>query len=149
MNKDLDNLKTLSIFHYVVAGLVALFSCIPIVHLIIGISFLTGSFPEPQNQPNQPDFPVKLFGLMFTIIPLIFIVGGWILAVCTFIAGRKLAKHQSYTFCIVIAGILCMFMPFGTVLGVFTIIVLMRDSVKELFNKQDFSQYNSSPSNWQ
>jgi hypothetical protein len=31
------------------------------------------------------------------------------------------------------AGIECIFMPVGTVLGVFTIIVLMRDSVKELF----------------
>jgi hypothetical protein len=32
-----------------------------------------------------------------------------------------------------VAAIACMFMPFGTVLGVFTIIVLMRPSVKELF----------------
>ncbi len=32
------------------------------------------------------------------------------------------------------AGVACMFMPFGTVLGVFTIIVLLRDSVKELFS---------------
>lgn len=149
MNKDLDNLKTLSIFHYVVAALVALFSCIPIIHLTVGIMFLSGAFPEPPKQPDQPDFPIKLFGLMFTIIPLVIILGGWTLAICTFIAGRKLANHQSYTFCIVIAGILCTFMPFGTVLGVFTIIVLMRDSVKELFNKRDFSQYDNSPSNWQ
>jgi hypothetical protein len=32
-----------------------------------------------------------------------------------------------------IAGIECIFIPFGTVLGVFTIIVLMRPTVKELF----------------
>jgi len=149
MNKDLDNLKMLSIFHYVVAALVALFSCIPIIHLTMGIMFLSGAFPEPPKKPNEPDFPVKLFGLMFTIIPLVFIVLGWTLAICTFIAGRKLAKRQSYTFCIVVAGVLCTFMPFGTVLGVFTIIVLMRDSVKELFNGQNFSQYNKSPTNWQ
>jgi hypothetical protein len=36
-------------------------------------------------------------------------------------------------FCLVMAGIQCIFMPFGTVLGVFTIIVLMRNSVKEAF----------------
>jgi hypothetical protein len=28
----------------------------------------------------------------------------------------------------------CVFMPFGTALGVFTILVLNRQSVKELFN---------------
>jgi len=33
------------------------------------------------------------------------------------------------------AGVECMFMPFGTVLGVFTIIVLMRPSVKEIFGR--------------
>ena len=31
------------------------------------------------------------------------------------------------------AGIECIFMPVGTVLGVFTIIVLVRNSVKALF----------------
>jgi hypothetical protein len=31
------------------------------------------------------------------------------------------------------AGVECLFMPFGTVLGVFTIIVLMRESVKQVF----------------
>lgn len=49
------------------------------------------------------------------------------------LAGRALAQRRRYTFCLVIAGVACMFMPFGTVLGVFTIIVLLRDSVKELF----------------
>jgi hypothetical protein len=33
------------------------------------------------------------------------------------------------------AGINCIFIPIGTVLGVFTIIVLTRDSVKELFGE--------------
>jgi hypothetical protein len=36
-------------------------------------------------------------------------------------------------YCLVVAGIECIFMPFGTVLGVFTIIVLMRPSVRNLF----------------
>jgi hypothetical protein len=33
----------------------------------------------------------------------------------------------------VIACIECLFMPFGTILGVFTLIVLSRESVKKLF----------------
>jgi hypothetical protein len=35
--------------------------------------------------------------------------------------------------CFAMAGVECIFMPFGTVLGVFTILVLNRQSVKELF----------------
>ena len=49
------------------------------------------------------------------------------------LAGRYLARRERYTFCLVVAGVECMFMPFGTVLGVFTIIVLSRPSVKDLF----------------
>jgi hypothetical protein len=36
-------------------------------------------------------------------------------------------------FCLVMGGVECLFMPFGTVLGVFTIIVLMQEPVKQLF----------------
>lgn len=146
MNKDLEHLRILSIFYYIVGGLIALLSCFPFIHFFIGIVFLTGDFGQ---QPNQPEFPTKLFGLLFTLIPLIFIIGGWILAICTFIAGRKLSKQQGYMFCFVVAAILCAFMPFGTVLGVFTILVLLRDSVKELFNGK-YSPQNTgfNPPDW-
>lgn len=33
-----------------------------------------------------------------------------------------------------IAGLECIFMPFGTVLGVFTLIALNKDSIKEMFS---------------
>ncbi len=148
MNKDLDHLRMLSIFHYVVGGLIALFSCIPFIHLGMGIMFLTGNFPQPPQQANQPEFPVQMFGLMFTIIPAIIILCGWTLAICTIVAGKKLGKQKGYMFCLVIAGILCMFAPVGTILGVFTIIVLLRDSVKSLFNGQNPAQFGNTPPNW-
>lgn len=149
MNKDLEHLRLLSIFHYVSGGLIALFSCIPIFHLSIGIMVLSGKFPTPPPRAGEPQFPIELFGLMFTIIPLIFIIGGWTLAILTIIAGRKLGKHQSYLFCFIIAGILCAFAPFGTILGVCTILVLLRDSVKPLFNEQPTPTYGNTPPNWQ
>ncbi len=65
----------------------------------------------------------------------LFIVAGWTLAVLTAYAGRSLQTRKRYTYCLVMAGVECIFMPFGTVLGVFTIIVLMRDTVKELFGQ--------------
>ncbi len=149
MNKDLEHLRLLSIFHYVLGGLIGLFSCIPFIHLFMGIMFLSGAFPTPPPRPGEPEFPVKIFGLMFTLIPLIFIIIGWTLAICTIIAGRKLSRQQGYLFCFVIAGILCTLAPLGTVLGVFTIIVLLRDSVKTLFNGQNTSHHRNNPPNWQ
>jgi hypothetical protein len=48
-------------------------------------------------------------------------------------AGRFLARRKHHLFCLVVAGVECLFFPFGTVLGVFTIIVLMRPSVQQAF----------------
>jgi hypothetical protein len=47
----------------------------------------------------------------------------------------------------VIAWIECIIIPFGTILGVFTIVVLTRDSVMELFERDSRSGNNnvSSP----
>ena len=64
----------------------------------------------------------------------LFILAGWIFAGCLIAAGRHLQQRRRHTFCLVMAAVACMFMPFGTVLGVFSIIVLIRPSVKELFS---------------
>jgi hypothetical protein len=122
-------LNILAIFHYVVGGLTALFACFPIFHLTIGLSMLTGGFgPMPDE-----DFPFRLFGLMFVLIPAAIILLGWILAGFMVAAGYFLRKRQKHTFCLVVAGVECIFIPFGTVLGVFTIVLLVQPSVKALF----------------
>jgi hypothetical protein len=128
MNDDIRHLDLLAIFHYVVGGILALFGCFPIIHVAIGIAVVTGSF---SNGPGKgpPDF----FGFIFIAMGLLAILFCWAMAVAVWIAGSRLKQHRSYTYCLVIAALECMFMPFGTVLGVFTIIVLMRPSVKTLF----------------
>ncbi len=124
MDQDQEHLRLLSVFHYVVAGLVALFSCFLIFHVAIGIAMVTGVFE---------DGPPRVFAWLFLVLPGTFMLLGWALAACLFLAGRYLAARKHYTFCLVMGAISCLFMPFGTVLGVFTIIVLMRPSVVELF----------------
>ena len=128
-NQDAEHLRLLSVFHYVVAGMTALFSMIPFFHVAMGSAIVVGAFDNPDNGDPPPPF----FGWFFIIFPGIFIVGGLALATCVAIAGRCLAKHTRYMYCLVMAAIECMFMPLGTVLGVFTIIVLVRPSTKELF----------------
>ena len=128
-SEDTQHLRLLSIFHYVVAGLLAVFSMFPIIHLTIGIAIVSGAFDDVENGTPPPAF----FGWMFIIVPAIVILCGLALASCIAMTGRRLNQNRSYMFCLVIAGIECMFMPVGTVLGVFTIIVLMRPTVRELF----------------
>lgn len=132
MNQDQDQIKILAIFHFVVAAIAGLFACFPIFHLFVGISMLTGGF-FPGGMPSDTPFPFSLFGLMFTLIPAAMIFLGWLFAIALAVSGYFLFRKQNYLYCLVMAGIGCVFTPFGTVLGVFTIVILMRPSVKELF----------------
>ncbi len=132
MNQDQEHLRLLSIFHYVVAGLSALFACIPLVHLTLGLFFIFAS--DKMTGPGQPP-PPAFIGWFFVILAAGFILAGWTFAICVLYAGRCLAKRKRLLFCQVMAGIECAFMPFGTVLGVFTLLVLTRASVKPLFGE--------------
>jgi hypothetical protein len=59
---------------------------------------------------------------------------GWTLAALLVAAGRSIARRKRHLFCLIVAGMACLMMPFGTVLGVFTLITLNRPSVKAKFN---------------
>ncbi|HEX4965635.1 MAG TPA: hypothetical protein VF173_32795 [Thermoanaerobaculia bacterium] len=128
MNQDAEQLQVLSVFHYVVAGLVALFACIPIIHLGLGLAMVTG-----YGDFAHEDRGLAVVGSFLVVVGAVFILLGWTFAVCLALAGRWLQQRRHYTFCLVVAAFSCTFMPFGTVLGVFTILVLMRPSVKTLF----------------
>lgn len=129
MEQDKEQVRLLSVFHYVLGGVTALFSCFPFLHIAMGIAMLSGAF----DGDGSGEAPPKVFAWMFILMPAFFVLCGWSLSVCMIIAGRKLSRFRNRTFCLVVAGFECMLMPFGTVLGVFTLIVLMKDSVKELF----------------
>jgi hypothetical protein len=55
---DNEHLKLLSIFHYIMGGFSALFGCIPIIHIVLGLFFILSphSFGEGPNRP--PHFSV-------------------------------------------------------------------------------------------
>lgn len=125
-NQDSEQLRLLSIFHYVVAGFAALFSMIPVIHLVMGIGMLSGKFAG--NDPFA-----RQFGLFFVAFAGFAILLGLSFSALLVIAGRYLSQRRKYMFCLVMAAFACTFIPFGTVLGIFTILVLSRESVKAEF----------------
>ena len=129
--QDEEHLRLLAIFHYVVGGMLALFACVPIIHVSIGLVMLVS--PSLFGPPQGGAPPPVWVGLFFVILGGLFIVIGWTMAGLMLYAGRCLSRRQRYLFCMVVAGVSCLFFPLGTALGVFTIIVLNRPSVKQLF----------------
>jgi hypothetical protein len=134
MNQDEQYVKILGIFHFVVAGISALFACFPIIHFVVGLGMLGLSLGTGVSKGSFPEAVVPgLVGLLFTLVAGSVILLGWAFAVCVALAGLFLLKKRHHLFCVVMGGVECMFMPFGTVLGVLTIVMLMKPSVKAMF----------------
>jgi hypothetical protein len=127
---DNEHLRLLSIFHYVKGGISAFFSCIPVIHVVLGLITIIA----PHAFGHGGDQPPAFVGWLLLILGVSIILFGWTFATITLIVGRCIARRRHYTFCFVWACVECLSVPFGTVLGVFTILVLNRASVKELFN---------------
>jgi len=112
-----DHLRLLSIFHYVLAGLGALFSFVPSIYIVLGVMLLSGKF-DGKNPP--PPF----LGYILLVLGVLFMLVGFTVVVLLVLAGRFLAQARHWTFCVVVAAVSCAFFPLGTVLGVFTILTL-------------------------
>ena len=133
MDRDVEQLNLLAIFHYVVAGLAALFSFFPLLYTALGVIFIFASrhgTPKPEEE-----LPPEFLGWIFAVVGALLFVIGIVMAICILIAGRSLALRKRYAFALVVACIECLFIPFGTILGVFTIVALSRESIRGLFSK--------------
>jgi len=130
MNQDLEHLKLLSIFYYVMAGFACLIPLLSLIYIGMGAAILTGTFASHSPSARAGD----LVGAYFFIgIGMVFALVGITGAVLNILVGRSLARHERRTFCQVIAALNCFHMPLGTLLGVFTLVVLARPSVQALF----------------
>jgi len=131
MNQDEEHLKLLAIFHYIVGAMAVLFSCFPLLYVGMGILFVLSPHFMTDGQKGPP--PPAVLGYVFIAIGAFFVLLGWSAAVATILSGRYIARRRKRMFSVVMGAILCMFMPFGTVLGVFTIILLTKESVQRLY----------------
>jgi hypothetical protein len=128
MNKDIQHLNLLSVFHYIVGGCLLVVGSIPIFHLVFGLMIVFSPASLGKGTPPPP-----MVGWLFAIFGGAAVLFGWSLGIAIMIAGRFLHQRKHHLYCLIMACFALLFQPFGTVLGVFTIIVLMRPSVKHLF----------------
>ena len=130
-SRDAEHLRLLALFHYIVGGIIMVLSSCAIVHLVMGIVMLVNpaAFRGPPGSPPPPGF----LGALFTMMGSVVVIGGWTIGILAIFSGRCIAGHRRRMFSLIIAGILCLWMPFGTVLGVFTFIVLLRPSIEAMY----------------
>ncbi|WP_309398429.1 hypothetical protein [Cerasicoccus maritimus] len=137
-SQDESHLNSLAIAHYAIGGIGVLFACMPLIHMVVGLSFIIGGNPmaeELQKHPEGFPFPPELFGWFFFIAGLVFFLLGQALAISLILSGRQLKRRRGYNFSFVVACINCVAFPIGTALGAITLIVLMRPSVKAIYDE--------------
>jgi hypothetical protein len=126
-------LLVLAITHDVVAGLVFLVGCVPILHLTVGIGLLVGDFPPDAHGQAPPEALIGMMGGFFVAIAGTIIVLAWSLSASMIVVARSLQTKRRHTFCLVVAFVESMFAPVGTALGLLTIILLLQSSVRARF----------------
>ena len=128
-----EHLRLLEIIYYIGGGMTALVSCFFIFHfaffLMIGLNphFFNSAGAHNANPP-----PTGFF-LLFAAIMGAAIVAGWTFGALQIYAGRCLKKRRHRTLILIVAGLETVFIPWGTAIGVWTIIILQRPAVMALF----------------
>ena len=139
-------MSALSVGHFILAG-VALFSGVPVlVYGVAGaklmdelgsdLSMAMGDIPgQPGSSPVIPNADAMLQDVGTLLV--VTIVAGLAIALLSAIhlvlVAVKIRQRRWWTFCYLTGWGECLMFPFGTILGIFTIIVLGRRSVKRLF----------------
>jgi hypothetical protein len=127
-DQDREHLRLLTIFYYIWAGFQSLGGLIGLAFIGLG-AFLVSS-PQIAQAHNPPP---PWFGAVFAGLGALVFVAVEGMAALSLLTGRFLSRRQHHTFCVVISALNCMSLPLGTALGVFSILVLQRPSVKALF----------------
>jgi hypothetical protein len=130
--RDIEHIRLLAILHFVFGGLAML----GILFLLIHYFILHTVFANPELWKSQPNStpPLKEF---FEVFVWLYVFMGFLLVIgclLNLLSGLFLLKRRHRVFSLVIAGLNCLQIPFGTALGILTILVLLRDSVRELYD---------------
>jgi len=124
---DNEHLNLLSIFYFIFGGLTIFTSFIILAYITLFSAIFTNI---PMDDSDIEDFPLEILFYVFAALFLFVFVYGILLI----IAGINLRKKTKRIFSLVVGCMALISFPFGTALGVFSIIVLTRNSVLELYS---------------
>lgn len=124
---DVRDLRLLEIGHYVYAGVSLLLVLFPAG--IVAMMWML--WPRFQAAPQPPP---ELFLYIFTGAVLFMALMGLATSGVSFLAGRWIAQRRRRMWCVVVAAVNCLNLPFGTALGILTILILHRDSVRSAYS---------------
>jgi hypothetical protein len=132
---DEEHLRLVALGYMISAGFAFLFAFFGIFYSVIGIVTSVSLAHAPAS--SRTGLPSPVFaGWIFAGVGLFIFISAISVAILRFFAARYIKQRKSRTFCMVIAGLSCLEFPYGTAIGVLTLIVLGRKSVVRLFDSK-------------
>ncbi len=130
---DEEHLKLLSLGYLITAAMTAFFALFALIYVAFGVSVVSIIARKSVVADNPGQALPAAIGWIIAGVGL-----GIFLFVAAFAAAKLrvafcIKKRKSRTFCMVIAAICCLGVPYGTILGVLTFMVLGRASVVRMF----------------
>jgi hypothetical protein len=129
--QDKQFLGLLAIFHFLAGALLFALCLFMIIYVVMGAFLVSTPVPTTPGGPPGPS-PVIIgwaFMLFFGSFGLVALAQG----VLTCLTAYYLHHRKRWLFCLVMSCTLCIHGLIGIALGVCSIIVLMRPSVRDLF----------------
>jgi hypothetical protein len=133
---DEDHLRVLSVLYLVYGGLAACVCLGAVAFLLAGGVAVAAAAAASEPPSSAPWNAVGagcagcVFGALGAGLSVLFGAA----AALRIFTGLALRQRRYYTFCLVAAGITALGIPLGALLGVSTLIVLLRPSVERMFS---------------
>lgn len=125
---DAEHLRLLRIGYFVAACVSSFMCLIGVVYIGVG-AVVSSAAPAPGTR-GAPPFSMFAF---FAAFGAAFLVVGAALVSLNLLTARAIGRRQGYVLCMISAGLSCFGIPYGTLLGVSTIVVLNRPHVRAMF----------------
>lgn len=129
--KDESDLNTLSVLHYVWSALLGCSAFGIVGYFVVVAAFVVNAPSSPHGRPADQEMVAGIMMVIGVVMGVLMIP----LFVLHLMAAAALKKRTRYMLAMVMSGFTCLSVPLGTGLGIWTIMVLQRPSVKALFNR--------------
>ncbi len=134
--RDANQLKLVMVFHWVWAGLMIIGIGMVFLHQKLMSMMLDN--PEMWEQSKSGPPPEEFFAV-FQYVYLAMGITLVLSALVNALSAYFIRTRRNRTLSVVVAGLNCLMFPFGTAFGVFAIIVLIRESVVDLYEAPEGS----------
>jgi hypothetical protein len=133
---DAEHLRLLALFHYISGALTSAFSLFFGVWMVFMAAMFAFIPPVPAGAGAAPASPHGPPFIVFAAVGVFFVLG-LVYGVLEIVSGRFISLRRQRVFSLVVAVPRLLLIPYGMILSIFTLLVLERPSVKQLYGESN------------